>query len=711
MASPKSATPLVAINAVAIDTETTSLDTNKARFVQMGAVRLKNGRLLETDVFDTLVNPQEGIPDVSTRVHGITNADVRLARTFKEMHGEFERFVGQEIVIGHSVGFDLAIWRNEARRAGVEWPAPRALDTRLLAEIANPRLPGFSLEIVTAWLGIEEKNRHSALGDALLAARVFLGLVPHLRERNIRTVAEAEAACGKLSNALEEQVRAGWVEPVRSASGERSLAKIDSYPYRHRVKDVMSSPPLIAPNALTLGEAARLMTERKVSSLFLADAVPTDDTRLALPLVGVITERDVLRAVGRGGGAALDRPVSELASKPLAAVPEEAFLYRAIGRMARLKIRHLAVVDDANRLVGALSQRDLLKMRAEEAISLGDEIDTADGEAELAAAWSKLPVVAASLVHEGVPAHDVAGVISRELGALTRRAAQLSEAAMRGNGKGEPPCPYAVLVLGSGGRGESLLAADQDNAIVFADGAPGEANDQWFEAFATHMAQFLNAAGLPSCKGGVMAKNPAWRGSLDTWRHRIEGWVHRSKPEDLLAVDIFFDLRAVHGDVELARTLTETAYELGSSARDFAKLLAETAGDHKPPLTFLGGIKADDGRVDLKVGALLPIVSTARVLAIRHHVIARATADRIGAIRDKGLGAGDDLSRLIEVHRLVLHHVLNQQLDDVEHGVPLSAKIAVKRLTRPEADDLKTALGRLSHLSTMTKDLLFADAT
>ncbi len=167
MASRKSATPLVAINAVAIDTETTSLDTNKARFVQMGAVRLKNGRLLETDVFDTLVNPQEGIPDVSTRVHGITNADVRLARTFKEMHGEFERFVGQEIVIGHSVGFDLAIWRNEARRAGVEWPAPRALDTRLLAEIANPRLPGFSLEIVTAWLGIEEKNRHSALGDAL----------------------------------------------------------------------------------------------------------------------------------------------------------------------------------------------------------------------------------------------------------------------------------------------------------------------------------------------------------------------------------------------------------------------------------------------------------------------------------------------------------------------------------------------------------------
>lgn len=709
MASRKSATPLVAINAVAIDTETTSLDTNKARFVQMGAVRLRNGRLNETDVFDTLVNPEDAIPEVSTRVHGITNADVRVARTFKEMHGDFERYVGQDIVIGHSVGFDLAIWRNEAKRAGVEWPAPRALDTRLLAEIANPRLPGFSLEIVTAWLGIEEKNRHSALGDALLAARVFMGLVPHLRERNIRTVAEAEAACGKLSGALEEQVRAGWVEPVRSASGERSLAKIDSYPYRHRVKDVMSSPPLVAEDTITLGEAARLMTDRRVSSLFLAERRPRDEERLPVGAFGVITERDVLRAVGRGGGAALDRPAFELASKPLAAVPEEAFLYRAIGRMARLKIRHLAVVDDANRLVGALSQRDLLKMRAEEAISLGDEIDTAEDEAELAAAWSKLPVVAASLVNEGVPAHDVAGVISRELGALTRRAAQLSSAKMLADGKGEAPCRYAVLVLGSGGRGESLLAADQDNAIVYEDGAPGEATDQWFEAFAVHMAHFLNAAGLPFCKGGVMAKNAQWRGSLDTWRDRIEGWVNRSKPEDLLAVDIFFDLRPIHGDVELGRALMEDAYRMGAQARDFAKLLAEAAGEHKPPLSFLGGIKTEEGRVDLKAGALLPIVSTARVLAIRHHVVARATADRIGAIRDKGLGAADDLSRLIEVHRMVLALVLTQQLDDVEHGVPLSAKVAVKRLTRAEADDLKTALGRLSHLSTMTKDLLFAE--
>jgi CBS domain-containing protein len=58
---------------------------------------------------------------------------------------------------------------------------------------------------------------------------------------------------------------------------------------------------------------------------------------------------------------------------------------------------------------------------------------------------------------------------------------------MRAQGHGEPPCAYAVAVLGSAGRGESLPALDQDNAIVFADGAPGSTQDQWFEALGVHL--------------------------------------------------------------------------------------------------------------------------------------------------------------------------------------------------------------------------------
>ena len=81
---------------------------------------------------------------------------------------------------------------------------------------------------------------------------------------------------------------------------------------------------------------------------------------------------------------------------------------------------------------------------------------------------------------------------------------------------------------------------DQDNALVFAEGAPGGLEDAWFEKLGLHIADILHEVGVPYCKGGVMAKNPAWRGSMRTWRARIDHWVGRSNPQDLLAVDIFF---------------------------------------------------------------------------------------------------------------------------------------------------------------------------
>ena len=88
-------------------------------------------------------------------------------------------------------------------------------------------------------------------------------------------------------------------------------------------------------------------------------------------------------------------------SRPLAVVPADAFVYRAVGRMSRLNVRHLGVADEAGRVIGALSARDLLRLRAGEAISLGDEIDVATDVHTLAAAWAKLPRVAASLVARG----------------------------------------------------------------------------------------------------------------------------------------------------------------------------------------------------------------------------------------------------------------------------------------------------------------------
>ena len=115
------------------------------------------------------------------------------------------------------------------------------------------------------------------------------------------------------------------------------------------------------------------------------------------------------------------------------------------------------------------------------------------------------------------------------------------------------------------GAGSLLLAADQDNAIVYQTGEPGGPEDLWFEALGVEIAAILDAAGIPFCKGGVMARNAQWRMSVDRWKATIDGWVRRQRPKDLLNVDIFFDGVPVHGNLALGEEIRGYAYDVGSA--------------------------------------------------------------------------------------------------------------------------------------------------
>ncbi|WP_181706992.1 DUF294 nucleotidyltransferase-like domain-containing protein [Chthonobacter rhizosphaerae] len=698
--------PLVAIDAVVLDTETTGLDPARARLLQIGAVTIAGGQLRADETFETLVDPGEPIPAASTRVHGIDDRTVAGAPAAAAALERLESWIGGRLVIGHSVGFDLAILKREAQRFDRPPPLLRALDTRLLARIANPNLPDVSLEVLASWLNLEISGRHTALGDARATAAIFLALVRKLREKGIRTVAESEAASRRLTDAMEAQHAAGWATMEGAvADAERTLARIDSYPYRHRVSDVMAATLRTADPAESLEAALRRMVDARVSSLFVVDMPP--DGQPAAADAGIVTERDVMRALARAGAAALAAPVSSAMSKPIATVPADAFLYRAMGRMTRLGIRHLGAVDEAGRLVGALSARDLLRLRSGMATALGDAIDVAESAPALALAFAKLPALADSLIAEAVPIADIVAVISREVGALTRRAALLAEARMMDEGRGPPPCRHAVVVLGSSGRGDSLLAADQDNAILFERGEPDGPEDRWFAAYGAHLNDILDAAGLPYCKGGVMARTPAWRGSLETWSGRIDTWVRRSRAEDILAVDIFYDLRAVHGDGALARDVLAKAYEAGRTSLPFLKLLAAELESWSPPLTLFGSLRTADGRVDLKLGGFLPVVTAARVLSIRHGVVRRATRDRIAELRARAIGHDADLAHMVETYDLIQRLVLEQQLADGKAGRPLGNAVEVGRLGRDTRAALKAALGRLDTVPQMTRDALF----
>ncbi|HWV83755.1 MAG TPA: DUF294 nucleotidyltransferase-like domain-containing protein [Hyphomicrobiaceae bacterium] len=697
MSSAAPSTPLVALDAVAIDTETTGLDVRTARLIQFGAVRIRAGAVQPSEQMTRLIDPGVDIPAEASKVHGITARDVVGAHDFATFAPDMEAFLGGAVLIGHTISYDIAILKREYEAAGRPWSPPRVLDVRLLARLTAAAGPHDDLDSICSALGVEIEGRHSAIGDALAAAHAFVALIPHLRARGIRTLAEVEAAA-RVRAEQDARAAGGLLVPELPPAADRTrvLVKVDSFPYRHRVQDVMSAPPVMAPGATSLQDAMALLLEKRVSSLFVSSSERG---------AGIVTERDVLRAVARGGTAAMSRPIDEIASRPLHTVEQDVFVYRAIGRMDRLSIRHLGAVDHDGALVGALTTRNLLRHRAATAMMLGDQIDSAPDVPALAQAWAQLPQMARMLLEEDADARLVSSVISSEICALAGRAARLAEEQLVAAGRGGPPVPYALMVLGSAGRGESLLAADQDHAIVYAEGTPDGSQDQWFAALGEEVSNILDAVGVPFCKGGVMSKNAAWRMSRARWIETIDRWIHRQRPEDLLNVDIFFDAVAVHGAVDLVEDILAHAYDVGRRTPSFIKLLSENARGARAPLTIFRKLKTDaNGRIDLKMHGLFPLVAGARVLAIKHGIRARATSERLQGLIDLELVDAGEGAALIAAHRTILTAMLQQQLKDGEQGIALSSRVAPETLSERLLTDVTRAVTAVSTMNDLVSE-------
>lgn len=687
--------PLLSLDAIAFDSETTGLDTSKARMIQLGAVRIVHGEVDESLSFQQLINPGVPIPPASQVIHGISDADVADAQDFEKVVGAFDEWRQDSVLVGYATGFDLAMLKREMELAKLQWIAPRSLDVRFLVNLLGPNLPDFSLDTIAAWVGVEIHDRHSSLGDAIATAAIFVALIPRLRERGIRTLAEVERACARFSETSTREAQIGWLDVHEAKTTRKVLQRIDSFPYRHRLRDLMKSPPLMIDADINLGDALAQMVDQEVSSLYVR---PVD----AHGPNGIITERDLLRQFRRVGDTAFAMLVSAVAVFPLQSLAADAFVYRAIARMQRNHIRHLGVHDNQGEIIGALSARDLLRQRADDAVLLGDDIDAAESAGQMAAVWGNIVLVAKSLVAEDVDSRDVAAVISHELCALTRQACILAEREM----PTPPPCPYAMLVLGSGGRGESLLAMDQDNAIVFAEGESGGPEDLWFSELGGKVADMLDAAGVPYCKGNIMASNPAWRMSVEGWQDLLQTWVRRQTPEDILNCDIFFDAVGVHGDIGLANAVLDYAFAAGQKSKLFIKLMSINACKNSPPLGLFGRFKLDNGRIDLKMGGIMPLFSTARVLSIKHGLRAHSTPARFAALNAKLPEMQTTLENLGEAHRIILHTILEQQLLDLDAGIPLSSRVAPDKLASALRDQLSWALEQVPNVSNLLGDPL-----
>ena len=191
MAAPLRSRPLGSLDFCVFDTETTGLLPHKDEIVQIGALRIVNGRLVPGECFETLVNPGFEIPAASTRVHGIRTEMVQDAPKIGAASTAFHHFCRDSVLVAHNAPFDLAFLRRHAKAAGLTWDHP-VLDTVLLSAVVFGTSVPHTLDALCARLDIPiaDTLRHTALGDAQATAQALLRMLPMLEARGFTTLGE-----------------------------------------------------------------------------------------------------------------------------------------------------------------------------------------------------------------------------------------------------------------------------------------------------------------------------------------------------------------------------------------------------------------------------------------------------------------------------------------------------------------------------------------
>ena len=184
-------TPLKKLRYVVFDTETTGLRPSEGdELIAIAAVRIVNGRILTGETFERLINPGRSIPAASVRIHGITEDMARDKPPARIVLPQFKNFVGDGVLIAWNAAFDMRFLELKQDEAGVRFDNP-VLDALLLSIYVSDEPINHSLMATAERLGVVVTGRHTALGDAMATAAIWVKLLDLLEARGIRTLGQA----------------------------------------------------------------------------------------------------------------------------------------------------------------------------------------------------------------------------------------------------------------------------------------------------------------------------------------------------------------------------------------------------------------------------------------------------------------------------------------------------------------------------------------
>ena len=452
------------------------------------------------------------------------------------------------------------------------------------------------------------------------------------------------------------------------------------------ISALINRSPITIAETETVQQAARLMTEQRVSSLLVLD----DRQKL----VGIITDRD-LRSRVLAAGMAVDQPVSEAMTTSPLTVDVRSYTYQALHTMLSHGYHHLPVMKDGQP-VGMITTTDLLQRRSTSAIYLVSDIYRQKSLDDIIPISQRLGNLLTHLVESNASAHSIGHAVSSIGEAITCRLLALAEQQL-----GTPPVPYAWLTGGSMARYEQTAHSDQDNCLLIADDYDEVRHGEYFTELSRFVCDGLNACGYVYCPGDIMAVTPKWRQPLKVWKGYFDQWIEQPQPKALMHSSIFFDLRYMYGDQALFETLHNHYVEKATQNKMFLTHMAANALHHQPPLGFFRNfVLIKDGKhnrtLDLKHSGVVPIIDLARVHALATGTKAVNTRDRLEAAAGEGALSSSGIADLRDALEFISTVRLRHQAAQLRRGQAADNFMSPDDLSHFERNHLRDAFSVVS---------------
>lgn len=448
-----------------------------------------------------------------------------------------------------------------------------------------------------------------------------------------------------------------------------------------RVEELMTRNPITCSPDMTIIEAARVMRDRKVSSLLIPDETGGPG--------GIITIRDLAGRVLAEGVPYEARVGDLMTCDPVTLTPDD-IGSDVLNRMMERGIGHVPVVE-GTKLVGIVTRTDLTRRQALTSSGLVGDIARAEDAETIAAKTGRIPMLLAQLVGAGNRHDVVTRLITDIADAATRRFIALFE---RENGAA--PARYLWLACGSQGRREQTGVSDQDNCLILEDAATPD-DMAYFESMARFVTDGLNQAGYVYCPGDMMASNPRWRQPLSVWRGYFSGWIATPNPEAQMLASVMFDLRPIAGSGnDLFETLQGETLEAASKNSIFVAHMVSNSLKHRPPLGLLRGLatlRSGEHRntIDMKANGVVPVVDLARLYALMSRLTAVNSRARIKAAGGTGAVSASGARDLLDAYDVIAGMRLEHQARQVAGGQAADNYLAPSELSDFDRSHLRDA--------------------